>query len=196
MQGKKVSEAAGPSRAEQISGLIDGELDSGSAQQLIALICQDAEARSAWTRLHLAGDALRSNEVAACHSQRFCARISAALRREATVLAPRATSLSAMRRYLTPGLALAASVAAISLVALPLLSPSIPDSSTTTAAGTMPQAASLPSDDAARRAATTVANARALDPYLAAHRELTASGGAFPRAKPYLRPAADQNEGR
>ena len=101
-----------------------------------------------------------------------------------------------MRRYLVPGLALAASVAAISLVALPLLSPVVPDSSTRTAAGTMPQPASLSNDDAALRAATTVANARALDPYLAAHRELTASGGALPRAKPYLRPTADQSEGR
>jgi hypothetical protein len=48
---------------------------------------------------------------------------------------------------------------------------------------------------AARRAAATVANARALQAYLAAHRELT-TGAAFPRATPYLRTATDQPESR
>jgi len=48
---------------------------------------------------------------------------------------------------------------------------------------------------AARRAAATVANARALQAYLAAHRELT-TGAAFPRATPYLRTATDQSESR
>jgi hypothetical protein len=40
-----------------------------------------------------------------------------------------------------------------------------------------------------------VANARALQAYLAAHRELTA-GVALPRATPYLRASAEQPEGR
>jgi len=46
-----------------------------------------------------------------------------------------------------------------------------------------------------RRAAATVAKARSLDVYLAAHREL-AAGVALPRATPYLRTPGEAPEGR
>lgn len=193
MHDRKFSDLDGAERAEQISGLIDGELDPAQARQLIAAICEDDAARQAWVRLHLVGDALRSSEVAGCHSERFCSRVSAALRQEATVLAPRPTRPSTVKRYLIPGLALAASVAAISLVALPLLSPGVPPPGTNVVATGQSM---LTAEEAARRAALTVANARALDPYLAAHRELTAGGVALPRATPYLRPAVDPGTGR
>jgi negative regulator of sigma E activity len=196
MQGKKVSETADLGRAEQISSLIDGELDQTLTHQLFTTLCQDPDARKTWMRMHLVADALRSSEVAARHSEHFCARVSAALQNEATVLAPRAKGTTGLKRYLIPGLALAASVAAITFVALPLLGPVAPESGKKIAAASIAPAVILPSEDVARRAASTVASARALDPYLAAHRELTATGVALPRATPYLRPAAELVQGR
>lgn len=191
-----MNEPAPPGRAEQVSSLIDGELDPTLCGPLFATLCQDGPARSAWVRMHLVADALRSNEVAACHSDRFCARVSVALQSEPTVLAPRSGGRRIVRRYLVPGLALAASVAAISFVALPLLAPGVPESGSKVAGSELNAAAQVASGDSIRRAAATVAHARSLDPYLVAHRELTSTGVALPRATPYLRPLADPGQGR
>lgn len=196
MQTGKLNEPAPPGRAEQISSLIDGELDEGLCGPLFATLCQDEQARSAWVRMHLVADALHSNEVAACHSERFCARVSVALQSEPTVLAPRASGRRIVGRYVVPGLALAAAVAAISFGALPLLAPGVPESAGSVAGAEPTVAAQVASGDSMRRAAATVAHVRSLDPYLAAHRELTSTGVALPRATPYLRPVADQGQGR
>jgi negative regulator of sigma E activity len=155
--------------------------------------------RAHWAAFHAVGDALRSTEVAAAHSTSFCLRVSEAIAREPTVLAPRATVGGLrLRRYLAPGLAVAASAAVIGFVAVPLMKVSAPP-----VVPAVQQAAVQPSatatavtaDEGARRAATTVANARALQAYLVAHRELT-TGAALPRATPYLRTTTEQPEGR
>ncbi len=185
---------------ETLSSLIDGELERGASDSLLAALCRDPELRNEWVTLHIVGDALRSSEVAAVHSSSFCARVAAALEREPTVLAPRLAPpvrTLALRRYLAPGAAIAASAAVIAFVAIPLLqSPG--------SVGTVQQAAVMPvperaspqgADAGARRAASTVANARSLDVYLAAHRELAAGVG-LPRATPYLRTPGEAPESR
>jgi len=191
-------------RLEALSSLVDGELDAREAGELIAVLCRDAQLRAQWTAYHAVGDALRSSEVAATHSASFCERVWSAVEQEPAILAPRNLQRrSPLRRFLTPGLAVAASVAVIGFVAVPLMrseepataQPALlaqPPATTTTAAA--PQAA--PAGDAdARRTVATAQRARPLDAYLVAHRELM-GGAALPRATPYLRNAGDQPEGR
>lgn len=181
------------SECERLSCLMDGELTPEEAGRLLQSLCSDGELRSRWTAFHVVGDALHSNEVGAAHSTAFCARVSAAIAREPTVLAPRAAAGRALlRRYLAPSLAVAASVAVIGFVAVPLMRSPAPAPALQQAA-VQPVSPVAQPDEGTRRAAATVANARAMQAYLAAHREL-ASGVALPRATPYLR--TEQGEGR
>jgi negative regulator of sigma E activity len=184
-----------PVDPELLSGLVDGELDAEAADRLVAAICIDPEARRRWIELHLVGDALHSSEVAACHADSFCERVSSALAGEATVLAPRSSRPGEARRYWLPGAAVAASVAVIGFIAVPLVRESAGPPAVNVAATQSDIGKSIATDDS-RRAAATVANARALDPYLVAHRELT-GGATLPRAAPYLRSVVDRPaEGR
>jgi sigma-E factor negative regulatory protein RseA len=182
---------------EALSSLADGELEDKAAAPLLAALSRDSELRIEWTMLHIVGDALRSSEVAAVHSDSFCARVRAALEQEPTVLAPSSTQpkRARLRTYLLPGAAIAASAAVIGFVAVPLLEspPAVQQAAVTVSP---PQPTQLVASSASgRRAAATVANARALDVYLAAHREL-AAGVALPRATPYLRMPSEVAESR
>ena len=186
--------------AETLSSLMDGELDPEQAAALISVLCADDELRAEWIAFHLAGDALRSTEVASAHSKSFCMSVAEAIAREPAIVAPRAWAGqgSPLRRYILPGLAVAASVAVIGFVAIPLMRSSEPQMPVQAAVPPPPAAvaaAEHADEVAARRAAATVANARAMQAYLAAHRELT-TGAAFPRATPYLRTATDPSESR
>ena len=180
---------------EHLSSLIDGELDAQEAAAVFDALCSDAELQRRWSDLQLVGDALRSSEVAACHVDGFCDRVRTALASEPTVLAPRRRARPAWQRYLLPGAAVAASVAAIAFVAVPLLRPPSPDMmAQKQLPATAPVAAStavLASSQAESKAAAAIANARALGPYFAAHRELT-GGSPLPRAAAYLRPDAGE----
>lgn len=188
--------AAGPIAArgkvdnEHLSSLIDGELDERETAAVLDALCRDAELQRRWSDLQLVGDALRSTEVAACHVDGFCARVRQALASEPTVLAPRPVR-PAIRRYAIPGIAVAASVAAIAFVAVPLLRSPAPDviAQKPAAPASVPAtvvATTGEQEARAARAASAIANARALDPYFAAHRELT-GGTPLPRATAYLR---------
>lgn len=175
---------------EHLSSLIDGELDAAEASAVLDALCRDAELQRRWSDLQLVGDALRSTEVAACHVDGFCARVRQALADEPTVLAPRARR-SPMRRYAIPGFAVAASMAAIAFVAVPLLRSPAPDMTAQKQPAAPVSAPVLANADEqaaqdASRAASAIASARALDPYFAAHRELT-GGTPLPRATAYLR---------
>ncbi|HET9024456.1 MAG TPA: sigma-E factor negative regulatory protein, partial [Burkholderiaceae bacterium] len=175
------------------SSLIDGELDAREAAAVIDALCRDAELQHRWSDLQLVGDALRSTEVAACHVDGFCARVRKALAHEPVVFAP-SRARPGWRRYAVPGFAVAASVAALAFVAVPLLRAPSPDvmaqkpgpAAAVVAANTEPVPA-----EAATKAAAAIATARALDPYFAAHRELTA-GTPLPRATAYLRTSAGE----
>lgn len=176
---------------ERLSALMDGELDAQEAARLLDALCRDPGLQQRWSDLQLAGDAIRSTDVAACHVDAFCARVRTALADEPTVLAPRRRS--PLRRYAVPGVAIAASVAAIAFVAVPLLRAPAPEMAALQAvpatATTATAAAVEPAGAQSNRATAAIANARALDAYFAAHRELTA-GTPLPRATAYLRTGA------
>src|SRR5947209_1058656 len=95
---------------DRISELMDGELEDGAAAQLIATLGTDREARDAWGRYHLIGDAMRDTRIL---SKGFTARLSEKLQHEPAVLAPRVRNQE--RRFFAP-VPLAASFAAVALV--------------------------------------------------------------------------------
>jgi sigma-E factor negative regulatory protein RseA len=94
---------------DQISVLMDGELDDKSAAMTIDALESDGEARDTWRTYHLISDALGKSRVL---SEGFSGRVAAALAKEPTVLAPRRRAAAEPRRWV----ALAAGVAAVSLV--------------------------------------------------------------------------------
>lgn len=173
--------------AERVSILLDGEMTQAEAEATIRAVCADPSLRHIWHELHLAGDALRSHEVAACDAEGFCARVAAAIASEPTILAPRTMRSSRdSRRYWISGMAVAASVALIGFGALPLLwSPE-----TTMVAKSGP--VELAVEASAQKTLPTIATARDSNPaitrYLVAHREL-GGGTVVPGAAVYLRSA-------
>lgn len=187
--------ADGKVDTEHLSSLIDGELDAHEAAAVLDALCRDAELQRRWSDLQLVGDALRSTEVAACHVDGFCDRVRTSLASEPTVLAPRRLARPAWRRYALPGLAVAASVAALAFVAVPMLRAPSPDvmaqKQVPATAPVVASTAVLASSQVEAKAAAAIANARALDAYFAAHRELT-GGSPLPRAAAYLRPGAGE----
>jgi sigma-E factor negative regulatory protein RseA len=171
-----------PTARERISELLDGELPPAEAEALVSALCSDPELRRHWQEMHRAGDALRSTEVVVFDDAGFSARVSSRIAGEPTVLAPRRSSEArSLRRFWVPGIAVAASVAAIGFIAVPLLRSPEP---VPLAKQAMPSKVETAAAEVRRPAA--IANTRALDAYFSAHRELTAS--ALPRAAAYLRP--------
>lgn len=103
------AESGGPtaSTPEEISLLIDGELDPARADAVVTRLCR-AEGLATWVCYHVIGDAVRGVSSRGLDSKRFVEMFAA----EPTVLAPprRSTAPHAI------ALALAATVAAVSVV--------------------------------------------------------------------------------
>lgn len=96
---------------QEISSLVDSELDEQEAGRAIKACCGNDELKQAWVAYHVIGEVLRGEGA----SQRTStARIMAALEKEPTVLAPRKRVGEGARRV---AFAVAASVATVSVVA-------------------------------------------------------------------------------
>ncbi len=110
---------------EQLSSLIDGELDDTRQRHAIDALAHDAEARDRWGRFHMASDALHGNLPEAI-DPRFATRVMAAIEDEPTILAPPSSRRPSVSTDHAParssfskrfaGLAVAASVAAIAVM--------------------------------------------------------------------------------
>lgn len=174
-----------PLSRETLSSLIDGELGAADSAKLLGRLGADDAARREWLLLHLAGDALRSSDVASLQSDRFLARMSAALESEPTILAPRARLGRArlVRRFVLPGVAVAAAAAMLAVIAVPQLRGDEP--AATQVAQSTPPVATMP----VRAETNEVRRLAELEAYLAAHQEL-AGGSMMPRTAPYLRASA------
>ncbi len=148
-----------------------------------------------WTLLHLAGDALRSSEVACWHSRDFSARVASAIADEPVIVAP---ALAARRRRLLqrvvlPGAAVAAATAVLAVMVVPMLRDQ----------GASWRRCRLPPRRRARAPAlATTASGQVversphMEAYLAAHREVSGAG-MMPPATPLLRAStALADEGR
>jgi sigma-E factor negative regulatory protein RseA len=115
---------------EQISALMDGELDEAETDRLLDQLQRDAGLRMCWTRYHLISDALRSDLT--CHIKHNVAnRVIQALESEPIHLSPRRspsqtkTKSTAWTPFFKPlaGLAVAASIAAVAVLSLQTTAP-------------------------------------------------------------------------
>jgi sigma-E factor negative regulatory protein RseA len=105
-------------REQQLSILMDDELDRDEMERSLNDLSGDRELRALWDRYHLIGDALRGEPLSR-ETMRVADRVRERLSDEPMVLVPRTRRIP--RRWLTPlaGSALAASVALVALVAGP-----------------------------------------------------------------------------
>jgi sigma-E factor negative regulatory protein RseA len=123
---------------EQISALVDGELDGPQADALLALLARSKD-RTDWEIYHQIGDALRSDEATPALSPDFSERLFARLDAEPVILAPipipqqtivaasapvtstRSSSKNRLKRFAVPGMAAAAAVATVAFLTTPQL---------------------------------------------------------------------------
>jgi sigma-E factor negative regulatory protein RseA len=167
--------------AQRLSALLDGELGAADCQALVERLRQDDEACRRWALLNCVGDAIRSAEVGSFHSDGFVARVSAALEREPTVLAPAALpQRSAVRRWLLPGAGVAAAAAAV------LIAVGLPSQQGSSPEATLATATPVPTTTVAKAPTPVVDRSPQLERYLAAHREL-AEPTLMPHSTPYVR---------
>ena len=96
---------------QDISSLMDGELDGPEADRVIRACCTSDEHKQTWNAYHVIGEAIRGKAPAAGAS---AGRIMAALAKEPTVLAPRTRLLETTFGRIA--LAAAASVATVGVV--------------------------------------------------------------------------------
>ena len=187
-------DAASRSELEQLSCFVDGELDDVLCERWFARLSQDRAVHHEWTLLHLAGDALRSSEVACWHSQDFSARVASAIAAEPMIVAP---ALAARRRRLLqrvvlPGAAVVAATAVLAVIVVPMLQEQ-------GASGPVQAAAPAPVRAPAVATAASgqvVERSPHIEAYLAAHREVSGAG-MMPPSAPLLRAsAALGDEGR
>lgn len=105
---------------EELSALVDGELEESEIRNCLDQMEEDSELASRWQRYHLIGDAMRSNMPPQLDVD-LTAHVRAAIADEPTVLVPRAKSNRAAHRNgwrYVAGMAVAASVAAIAVITI------------------------------------------------------------------------------
>ncbi|HEX4584859.1 MAG TPA: sigma-E factor negative regulatory protein [Burkholderiaceae bacterium] len=173
---------------EQLSAWLDGELEGGLDGAMLDRVKSDPKLRAQFEWFNLAGDALRSHEVAACHRPRLVAQVCRALDSEPVRIGPGALS-ARVRWHIAAGITVAAAAGVLAVVALPQLrggadlAPGTPAAAPTVAVGQPPALAGGASRPAANALA---ARNTQLDAYFRAHREL-ATTGVMPSAAAYIR---------
>jgi sigma-E factor negative regulatory protein RseA len=158
---------------EQISALMDDEIDIESSQHLFTALKSDTHLGESWSTYHLIGDTLRGN---CCFDQNFCDRLLQKLEQEPTVLAPRN---GPMRMAKSPFmLSAGAAVAAVAFVGWMAWSQ---------------QHMQSPSQVLAPTVAQNNVSPEVMNSYLLAHQEF-ASGGDMQVAN-FVQPAAYEGNG-
>lgn len=109
---------------QQLSALVDGELEKDQARFLIKRLQADADLSGCWQRWHVAGECLRGQAVAPLRAD-FAARIAQAVDAEAS---PRRQGGGSVLKWVG-GFAVAASVALAAVIAVdPSAGPAAPQS--------------------------------------------------------------------
>ena len=139
---------------QELSTLMDGELDAHEAERAIRTACGNEELKQKWHEYHLIGDALRGDDPGRAAA---CRRIMAALEQEPTVLAPKRRLDAKAGRI---AFAAAASVATVAVVGwMGLQQGRVPDAQPSLAKGA-PAAVTVPGPPAQ------------VNEYLVVHRQL------------------------
>ncbi len=169
---------------EHLSALVDGEISRETSRFLVRRLGADDELRATWTRYHLVRDCLRHQDGVSA-GEDLCARVSLALESEQ----PGKRFRTLPTAWLKPvaGLAIAASVSLMAVVAVGPGIPSAPQSASELAGEmefeqfTSPQSlTSAPYSSAASYSGQsgTASTGRNMDSYLVRHYQVTgASGG-------------------
>lgn len=161
---------------EELSALVDGELDDRALAAQLAILRHDEDARAAWDTCQLIGDSLRGHT-----GPDISARVAARLALEPTQLAPRAMTGRA-HALGTWAMSLAAGAAAVALVVWTVL-PGMRSDLQVAQKAAVPQAP-----------AAAPVNAQVAD-YLLAHQRYS-STNAMQGVAPYVRTVADEGEAR
>jgi anti-sigma factor RsiW len=167
---------------EQLSAWLDGELEPKQDLAMLERLKSDPSLRAQFEWFNLAGDALRSHEVAACHQPRLVVQVREALKLEPVRIGPGAVSGSKVRRHLATAVTIAAAAGMLLVVAVPQLR-------STDVVATSPTRALGPTAPA-KLAKVTPSRSPTLDAYFRAHREL-ASTGVMPSAVAYIRSSGE-----
>ena len=130
-------------RKALVSAFMDSEIGGSDSSRVVEEMCRSPELRRTWSRYHLVGDAMRGS-VSVPGADTIAARVSAQLADEPVV--------HAESRFRPPiwtplrGLALAASVAAVAIVAIAVLDDGsdLQTASTTEPANQVPTLAQTP----------------------------------------------------
>ncbi len=182
------------SGGEDLSAWLDGEVDDPAAELLMVKVLASGDDRRRFEQWCLVGDALRSQEVAAGHSPRLCARIADALKAEPVLLAPRALPArrrrpSTLTRHIASGVAVAAAAAVVVFFALPQLRGgvgAVPSLVAQVAAPAAQPGAAVALATVPPGASPSAQHNPRLDPYIEAHRDFSGAG-VMPAAAVYLR---------
>ena len=190
---RKKSDSDARSELELLSCFLDGELDETQCDRWFARLAQDSAVHHEWTLLHLAGDALRSSEVACWHSRDFSARVASAIADEPAIVAPvhAARRRRLLQRVVLPGAAVAAATAVLAVIVVPMLQGQ--------GGGPVHATAPVPARAPAVAAAAggpAIVRSPHIEAYLAAHREVSGAG-MMPSSAPLLRASTTlADEGR
>lgn len=175
--------SVGTKGAEEISALIDGELDPEGVARACASWRSDALSRRSWHTYHLIGDVLRSDDLAAQPSRdaAFLSRLRERLAAEPVVLAPPAAlapSTMAGRRVMRhwrAGAAVAAGFVAVAGVLVVMRSPVPQPAAEMARAPAVAPVVAVAADGGVEQAAFVtdgrVMRDALLDRYLAAHKQ-------------------------
>lgn len=101
---------------EKISALLDDELDGSERQEILKLIGRDEELAVVWQRYHMIRAGLRNEPI--MHIPGFSERLEQRLLDEAGVVTPAVRPAIGGSRPWLPGLAVAASLAAVMALGL------------------------------------------------------------------------------
>lgn len=165
---------------EQLSALMDGELESHPAHIEVLRLKENPERQSVWGIYHIIGDALRGERLL---SSRFSEQFARRLAQEPTVLAPRRAS---PKKLVTIALSVAASLSAVAMVAWVALSTG------SVSPVLQPQVAQAPSASEARPTAPPMVSSPTdgrLTEYILAHQGFSPST-AIQGVTPYIRSVA------
>jgi sigma-E factor negative regulatory protein RseA len=164
---------------ENISALMDGELDGHQANQDLGRLKDDAALREQWDSFHLIGDTMRGERLL---SAGFSAALTAKLAQEPTVLAPRRIAPKT-RQGVAYALSAAASLSAVALVAWVALTPTAPIGPQ---AGIAPPTKAGPASLEASVQPASLSSEGRMNEYLLAHQGFSPST-AIQGLAPYIR---------
>jgi sigma-E factor negative regulatory protein RseA len=162
---------------ENISALMDGELDDHEAAREWNRLKSNPELRDSWHAFHIVGDALRGDHLL---SAGFNEKLSRRLAEEPTVLAPNRLPAKPTR-FTTYALSAAASLAAVALVGWMALTPTAPVAPLAKIVPPIPAPAVVDSPQVA-----TVSSDGRMNEYLLAHQGFSPST-AIQGLAPYIR---------